>query len=465
MAQEYYTILTNAGLAYEAECKAQGKPLRLSEMAVGDGSGAAYDPTPDMTQLRHATHRQPLNALQQDDKNPSWYMAEALLPDDVGGWTIREVGIYTDTGILYAIGKYPESVKPLLPGGSTKQFYVKAIFQLSNAAEVTLIVDNNVVAATRDYVERMRLRILGELAPKVIRVETSRSLTTKDMGLVLISAQDGLREIALPSSKRIGIADVLVQRTDNGGNRLNIWASGSDTIRFHTHLNANGYSFFVLMGAGDWWHLRSDGKGSWWPMGRFDNTPLGQAVMETTMSFPAGGYGTPNGTLLTRKDWPWLWDHAVQSGMITGDELRIGYEGYWTAGDGESTFRVPELRGEFLRALDENRGVDSGRAAGVWQDGTWIRTLAQEWSGSDLTGLTANIGTSFASADGRIHNSGTGGRNPPGSLPPAGYGEIAPQVTDNVIRGQTEIDNAATVNHWIRFRPRNIAYPARIKLI
>lgn len=451
MAQEYYTILTHAGLAYEAECKAQGKPLRLSEMAVGDGSGAVYDPTPDMTQLRQETHRQPLNALQQDDKNPSWYMAEALLPDDVGGWTIREVGIYTDTGILYAIGKYPESVKPLLPGGSTKQFYVKAIFQLSNAAEVTLIVDNNVVAATRDYVTQY------------VQSEMDR----RHMGtLKLLDASEGPLGYRLPKSDEIlGVVDIVVWRVDNRGNRLVVAATEGDKIKFHTHLNSDGYGFLVLMGAGDWWRLRSDGKGNWWPIGRFDNTPLGQAVMETTLSFPPGGYGAPNGALLTRKEWPWLWDHARKSGMLIDDDQYLGKEGCWRNGDGEQTFRLPEYRGEFLRPLDENRGVNPGRGAGTWEDGTWIRTVAQEWTGSDETEKQFNIGISYASADARISNSGTGGLNPPGALPPNGAGVIAPQVTDNVIRGLSGIENEWPVNNWIRFRPRNIAYPARMKLI
>jgi phage-related tail fiber protein len=429
VAQEYYTILTDAGLAYEAECKAQKKPLHLTWMAVGDGGGAAYNPTPDTTELRHETHRQQLNALQQDERNPSWYMAEALLPDDVGGWTIREVGIYTDTGILYAIGKYPESVKPLLPGGSTKQFYVKAIFQLSNAAEVTLIVDNNVVAATRDYVERMRLRILGELAPKVIKVKTSRTLTAEDMGLVLISAQDEWLEIGLPSSRGIGIADVLVQRTDNSGHRLNIWASSSDTIRFHTHLNTNGYPFFVLMGAGDWWHLRSDGKGSWWPIGRYDSTPLGRPVFETTIVFNPGGYGVLNGATFDRSDWPWLWDHAVKSGMKVPEASRVGNEAGWSDGDGKLTFRAPEGRGEFLRILDEGRGVDANRQAGSSQ-------------GCDVQSHAHIMELSLDRSSGALGN--------------AVYG-------DEPIYGAAALVTKAAGG--AETRSRNIAYPGRIKLI
>lgn len=89
-----------------------------------------------------------------------------------------------------------------------------------------------------------------------------------------------------PADSALGVVDVIVRRVDNSGNRLVVQAAGANKIKFHTHLNADGYSFLVLMGAGDWWHLRSDGAGSWWPVGRCDTTALGRPVMETTTAFP-----------------------------------------------------------------------------------------------------------------------------------------------------------------------------------
>src|SRR5690606_30668780 len=132
-------------------------------------------------------------------------------------------------------------------------------------------------------------------------------------------------------------------------------------------LRAEGYPFLVLMGAGDYWHLRSDGAGSWWPVSRLDDTPLGRPVFETTMLFNPGGYGALSGAVLSRAEWPWLFDHAQQSGMLTTEAARAGKEGGWTSGDGVATFRGPEGRGEFLRGLDEARGVDAGRVAGSSQ--------------------------------------------------------------------------------------------------
>ncbi|OCR25311.1 hypothetical protein AFK24_09585 [Pseudomonas syringae] len=299
---------------------------------------------------------------------------------------------------------------------------------------------------------------------RIVNISSDTRLSAHQMGLVLIDAEDSTRAITLPPTSNAGVADIIVFRVDNSGYRLVVNASSSDSIRFHTHLNPNGYPFLVLMGAGDWWHLRSDAKGNWWPIGRYDSTSLGRPVMETTIAFPPGGYGALNGALLSRVEWPWLWDHAGQSGMLVTEAERVGNEGAWTSGIDTLTFRSPEVRGEMLRILDENRGVDNDRRPGSWQDGTWIRTVAQEWTGSDISTGIHQIGTAYASADGHIKNGGPGGALPPGALAPSGEGPFPAVVSDNTIQGTATIDTKA-VNNWIRLRVRNIAYPGRFKMI
>lgn len=461
---QFFAILTNVGLAKQANADALGVPWTISQMGIGDANGT--DPVPDPTQtgLINEWRRAPLNALGIDPNNPAIIVAEQVIPADVGGKWIREIALYDSDGDMVAVANCAPSFKPLLAQGSGRTQVVRLNLQVTNSSNVELKIDPAVVLATRDSVERMRLQIIEELTTRVVSVESSRRLTRDDMGLVLIDARSGPREITLPLTSGVKTADVLVQRIDNSGNRLKISASGTDTIRFHTHLNINGYPFFVLMGAGDWWHLRSDGQGSWWPIGRFDNAPLGQIVTQTTLAFPPGGYGVPNGVLLSRAEWPWTWDHAQRSGLLIDDQQYKDQEGCWRRGDGKTTFRLPEVRGEFLRVLDENRGVDADRKAGGWQDGTWIRTVAQEWTGSDLVDGQYSVGTAYASPDGRISN-GINGPFPPGAVPPGGGSAIEPEVGDNVIRGQSGIDSQFPVNNWIRFRSRNIAYPARIKLI
>ena len=208
MAQDYYTILTDAGLAYEAAQKAQNKPITLVAMAIGDGGGAAYNPDPAATALRREVHRQPINSLLQDANNPTWLVAEAWLADEVGGWTIREVGIYTDTGVLYAIAKYPESIKPMLASGSGKQFYVRTIFQTSNVASVVLQVDNSVVMATRAFVVE---HVRDELA-KLDSKQSVRVATTANIALTGLQTIDG---VALAIGDRVLVKEQAAGK-DNG---------------------------------------------------------------------------------------------------------------------------------------------------------------------------------------------------------------------------------------------------------
>ena len=202
----------------------------------------------------------------------------------------------------------------------------------------------------------------------LVEVNTSKSLVAAELGLVLIDASAGALTVELPdANSALGVRGVVVRRVDNTINRLVIKAAGSNKIKFHTHLNAAGYSFLVLMGAGDYWHLRSDGKGNWLPVARLDGTALGRPVFETTTVFNPGGYGALNSSVLNRADWPWLWDHAQQSGMLVTEAARAGMEGCWTSGDGLTTFRVPDARGKYKRVLDESAGVDPGRVAGSYK--------------------------------------------------------------------------------------------------
>lgn len=122
-------------------------------MAVGDGGGQYYEPTASQTNLRHEVWRGEMNTLTVAPNNPNWLIAELVLPEDVGGWYVREVGVFDDEGELIAIGKFPESYKPLLPGGCGKQVCIRLIMEVSNTTAVTLTVDPSIVLATRDYVD------------------------------------------------------------------------------------------------------------------------------------------------------------------------------------------------------------------------------------------------------------------------------------------------------------------------
>lgn len=153
MDNEFYTLLTDRGMAKIASALADKKQIHLQNMAVGDGGGQYYEPTASQTNLRHEVWRGEMNTLTVAPNNPNWLIAELVLPEDVGGWYVREVGVFDDEGELIAIGKFPESYKPLLPGGCGKQVCIRLIMEVSNTTAVTLTVDPSIVLATRDYVD------------------------------------------------------------------------------------------------------------------------------------------------------------------------------------------------------------------------------------------------------------------------------------------------------------------------
>lgn len=149
MAQQYYTIITDLGLAKEAAAHSSGgTQVQLLEMAVGDGLGFMYDPDPSMTALKNEVFRININRVYVDSDHPTQLVVEGVIPEDVGPFHIREIGIYDIDGELFAIGKYPETFKPELSSGSGKDLYIRMILGFSTTPEVNLIIDPSVVLVT-----------------------------------------------------------------------------------------------------------------------------------------------------------------------------------------------------------------------------------------------------------------------------------------------------------------------------
>lgn len=149
----YYTIWTDVGHAKLANAQASGTTVAITDMAVGDGGGAAYDPTADQTELLNQVYTKALNDKYVHADNPAWVVFEAVIPEDVGGWYIREVGLFDADGDMVAIGKYPETYKPQLEAGAGKDLYIRMIMQVSNSDNVSLEIDPSVVLSTRQYVD------------------------------------------------------------------------------------------------------------------------------------------------------------------------------------------------------------------------------------------------------------------------------------------------------------------------
>lgn len=148
----YRTILTARGREIEAAANAGGPPIVLVAMGVGDGNGNPVTPDEAQTALVREVYRETLNSLAQDAGDLTRFIAELVVPISEGGFVMREVGLYTADNELFAVANLPDTYKPTLAEGAFSDTTIRMTFQVSNADTVELVVDPNIVIATRTWV-------------------------------------------------------------------------------------------------------------------------------------------------------------------------------------------------------------------------------------------------------------------------------------------------------------------------
>lgn len=149
MTQTYQTILTHHGERLIVDALANKLPVPLKTMAIGDGNGAETIPKAAQTALVREVYRAEITDLLQDTKNRHQVIAELLIPEHIGGFMVREIGLFDDQGALVAVANCPENYKPVLEQGSGKVQYYRIVLQVSSSDAVTLTLSNNIVHATR----------------------------------------------------------------------------------------------------------------------------------------------------------------------------------------------------------------------------------------------------------------------------------------------------------------------------
>jgi hypothetical protein len=152
----YYMKVTTIGAAKLAAALAAGTPLEITQMAVGDGNGADVAPPVGTEEaLVREVFRAPLSSLSESVSDPTIVLAEFPIPSATGGFYIREVGVFDDAGDLIAYGNFPVTYKPVPTDGTTRDMVVQSALKVGNAAAVTLVIDPNVVGATRAWVSAL----------------------------------------------------------------------------------------------------------------------------------------------------------------------------------------------------------------------------------------------------------------------------------------------------------------------
>ena len=440
MMAEFKTIHTNYGLEALASAEATGSVINLPEMAVGDGNGNPVTPNENQTQLVRERYRAAVNRVYQSYTDPTLFFAELVIPASVGGFVLREVGVFDDAGSLFVVGNLPETYKPEVNEENTtfSDTVVRIGFKVSNADTVQIIADPNVVVVTQAWIQN------NVNAAMVIPGGTTGQVLTKK------SNDDGDYVWTAPNVTNITV-DVLEERQT--------LAAGQTVVTWNT-VTTRGLAVYIGgvrvnkgVAADEWKDDPASPEkriilGKSYPAGTsilgVQNNPAGavpyplvrdnnlsdvpnKAAARTALDVYSKAEAeaiVPPGAVMyfARNTAPpgWLKCNGAAISRTAYSKLFAAIGTVFGAGDGFTTFNLPDLRGEFVRGWDDGRGVDGGRAFGSFQAG-----MIQSHSHNGSSESAGSHGHTGSAVSGGSHNhsasSGASGSHAhSGSTSPAG---------------------------------------------
>lgn len=205
---QFFAILTDIGRAKQANADALGTAWTFTQMAVGDANGTDPIPNSAQTRLINERRRAPLNQVKVDPANASVIIAEQVIPESVGGWWVRELGLYDKDGDMVAVANCAPTFKPLLAQGSGRTQVIRINLIVSNTANIELKIDPSVVLATREYVDTAIIEAQAKQDFKhSVLVATTTNTTLSGLQTV-----DG---VALQAGNRVLVKNQLMAK-DNG---------------------------------------------------------------------------------------------------------------------------------------------------------------------------------------------------------------------------------------------------------
>jgi phage-related tail fiber protein len=348
MTVKYYAILTNQGAARLANATMLGSKLNLTQMAVGDANGVLPTPDPAQTKLINQKRIAPLNLLSVDPNNQSQIIAEQIIPENEGGFWIREIGLYDDEGVLIAVANCPETYKPQLQEGSGRTQTIRMILVVTNTEAITLKIDPSVVLATRKYVDDEVLEL---------RLYVDEQMRNH------IAAQDPHTQYAQKHNP-----------TFTGEPKAPTPAAGNNTTRIATTAFVQAAITALINGAPATLDtlkeiaaaINNDPKFST----TINNALAGKQPLDNTLTHLSGKdvaglltyLGLGEGSALP-VGVPVPWPSATPpTGWLKCNGAAFSAEEYPELAKAYPTNKLPDLRGEFIRGWDDGRGVDAGRA-------------------------------------------------------------------------------------------------------
>ncbi|AOE80027.1 hypothetical protein A7318_15910 [Pseudomonas lurida] len=204
---QFMAILTNVGAAKLANANSLGLPWKLTQMGVGDANGVNPEPSAAQTKLINEQRRAPLNQLLIDPVNPAVIIAEQVIPADVGGWWVRELGLYDEDGDLVAVANCAPSYKSLLAQGSGRTQIVRMNFIVSSTGNIVLKIDPAVVLATREYVDLA-------VTEAVNKLDFKHSVLVATTAAITLSGPQVIDGVAVPEGSRVLVKNQAQDKTN-----------------------------------------------------------------------------------------------------------------------------------------------------------------------------------------------------------------------------------------------------------
>lgn len=381
----YKTIHTRNGLTLMAQAEATGTPINLTHMAVGDGNGNPVEPYEAQTNLVRELFRAPINRVYQDPSTPNKFTCELVIPATTSGFVLRECGVFDSNGSLFAVGNLPDTYKPNISEGAYADTVVRLEFMTSNASIITLQIDPNVAVATQAWISN--------------NITACSLLPGGTTGQVLRKASNGCgdTEWADPTDANV-VVNTIEEKQTLTANQTNVILATTTTNGLAVYIE--GVRLEHGTGTAGWLADATDPDttvvlGKSYPAGTVillvQNEPLGsvpyplardlnlsdvpdKATARTNLDVfnkaesrqlaPAGQVA-----YFARNAAPtgWLKANGAAISRTAYADLFVAIGTTFGAGDGFNTFNLPDLRGEFLRGLDDGRGVDVGRVFGSSQ--------------------------------------------------------------------------------------------------
>ncbi|HBA6861411.1 TPA: phage tail protein [Escherichia coli] len=433
MTVKYYAILTNQGAARLANATMLGSKLNLTQMAVGDANGVLPTPDPAQTKLINQKRIAPLNLLSVDQNNQSQIIAEQIIPENEGGFWIREIGLYDDEGVLIAVANCPETYKPQLQEGSGRTQTIRMILVVTNTEAITLKIDPSVVLATRKYVD-----------DKVLELK----LYVDDQMRNHIAAQDPHTQYAQKHNPTF-TGEPKAPTPDAGNNTTRIATTAFVQAAITALINGAPATLDTLKEIAA--AINNDPKFST----TINNALSGKQPLDETLTHLSGKdvagllayLGLGEGSALP-VGVPVPWPSATPpTGWLKCNGAAFSAEEYPELAKAYPTNKLPDLRGEFIRGWDDERGVDSGRTL-LSAQGDAIRNITGGF-GQLRVNSEINAIVDVQSVSGAFYG-GTSVRN--------NINVSMTYANDRKIRQDVHFSAANVVPTANENRPRNIAF-------